>query len=232
MKTWTRMAVLAVLTLIATAALAVPANLSGDRDSQRQVTPGRWTLSAGPYFGPGHESLPVDVYSVTTNADRGHTVTQVKLNNRTAKDAVAVNLHWYLRDGDSGRLLLEGDTPLIELALPAGQRRTLEYPVISFGRIARSLLKERDFSGNFRIEVVAGQVVYADGSSAAGVRRDLSFIPAAFGPKPSLYSGCSKQRCEWSNDHESYRCLDSTNSESCMNQGSSCTNERCAGELQ
>ncbi len=42
--------------------------------------------------------------------------------------------------------------------------REVEYPVVSFGSIYQSLLKDGKLTGRFVIEVAVSEILYADGS--------------------------------------------------------------------
>jgi hypothetical protein len=135
------------------------------QSTKDKLPPGKWTFAAGPYFGSDYESVPVDVFSVTSDARKGLAVTSVVLQNRDTRNVVAVKLHWYLKDKDQkGRVLLEGETPLIGVAVPAGESQTLNYPVVSFAKVHKPLLKGTELSGNFRIEVAVSEVQYDDSS--------------------------------------------------------------------
>jgi hypothetical protein len=150
-------AVLALLTLLG---LSTTVNVSGQ--TYPPLPGGKWSFTAGPYSGPGHEAAPVDVYSVTTNADKGLAVTAVALNNKSERNVVAVRLHWSLIDADKGAVLFEGDTPSVGVSIDAGKQRVLHYPVASFARIVRSQMKRSALSGNYRLEVTVSDVTYAD----------------------------------------------------------------------
>lgn len=141
-----------VTTLLAARAQNRPASLPA----------GNWTFSAGVYTGPDHAADPVDVYSVLTDAGKGLAVVGVGLHNRTAKDIASVKLRWLLRNTDDGAVVAEGGTSFVGVFVPAGGRQVLDYPVASFSKIAASKLKTSTLSGNFRLEVRAGEVRYAD----------------------------------------------------------------------
>ncbi len=218
-------AVLALLTLLG---LSTTVNVSGQSEPP-PLPGGHWTFTAGPYSGPGHETAPVDVYSVTTNAEKGLTVTAVALNNKSGRDVVAVRLHWSLLDADKRTVLFEGDTSSVGVAIDAGKQRVLHYPVASFARIARSQMKRSALSGNYRLEVSVSDVTYADDS--AGLERrapKVEFRRAAY----TQISRCQNQGCV-------YVAVEGTNSYVCQahadtfcsvsNNGRSCTETRCDG---
>ena len=149
---------LVALTALAGAGMIVKSQANADR-----VPPGKWTFAAGPYFGSDYESIPVDVFRVTTNAAKGLTVTSVGLHNKDTRDVTGVRMRWYLKDKDqNGRILLEGETPLIDVSVSAGKGKMLDYPVVSFAGIYKSLVSKWSLSGNFRIEIAVCEVRYAD----------------------------------------------------------------------
>ena len=134
------------------------------QSTQPKLPQGKWTLSAGSYSGTDYKNMPVDVFSVTTDATKGLSIVSVSLQNRTSKDVSAVKLRWYLKDNDQKQVLQEGDTPLIDIDIPAMKTQTLSYPVVSFARIHRPFLRGITLQGNYRIEIAVSEVHYADGS--------------------------------------------------------------------
>lgn len=153
-----------ILTLIACTVMS--GSLATNGQQKRSLLPtGNWTLSAGPYSGSGHESVPVDVFSVTTDAAGGLTVTSVSLFNRSSRDVSAVKLHWYLKEEEQSQALLEGDTQLIDIDVPAGKEQVLSFPVVSFARVSKSLLRGGKLTGNYRLEIAVSEVNYADASA-------------------------------------------------------------------
>lgn len=149
------------LTILASTLFAASAAYS-QQAAPTALPQGTWTFSSGPYSGPDATSLPVDVYSVTTEADKGLLTTSVSLHNRTAKDVAAVKLRWILKDTDSGNMLLDGETGSVGVAVAAGKRQVLRYPVVSFAKIARTLAGRSPLKGNYRLEILVSEVTYAD----------------------------------------------------------------------
>jgi hypothetical protein len=155
-----------VLSLIAIAALNGVLTSAQAQGRPENLPPGKWTFAAGPYFGPDYESIPVDVFRVTTDARKGLAVTSVGLHNKETRDVTGVKLRWYLKDrGQADRVLLEGTTPMLGVLVPAGKARILEYPVASFAKIHKPLLKSGELTGQFRLEVAVAEVQYADTTS-------------------------------------------------------------------
>ncbi len=132
---------------------------------QPKAIPGKWTLSAGPYRGPGYKDFPVVVYSVTQTI-KGLTVAGVNLQNKSSKPVVAARLVWrILKEDDPETVLLQGQTPLLALpdSLQVDARLPISFPVVSFEKIYQSLLKQGTLEGNFRIDVAVNDIVYDDG---------------------------------------------------------------------
>jgi hypothetical protein len=127
------------------------------------LPPGKWTFSAGPYSGANRDASPVQVYSVTTDADKGLMVSRVTLVNKSTKGITGVRLHWYLSEAQNpDRILLEGDTDLIGTWLAVGRGKVLSYPVVSFAKVHKPLLKKGGLSGDYRLEIAVGEVKYED----------------------------------------------------------------------
>lgn len=209
-----------VFVLIVTDALLVFA-----QDARAPLPPGRWTFSAGPYYGPGNESIPVDVFSVTTDASRGLTISKVSLLNRSAKEVAAIKLHWYLTGGAQGGVLQEGDTPFVDVFIPAGGRQSLEYPVVSFARVHKSLLRAGKLTGDYRIEVAVSEVEYAD-QSKWKYDRTTSSSTHHSAALPQM--GCQGQGCTFIVNIGSYVCMAHEGTFcSVTNKGQSCTESRC-----
>lgn len=203
--------------------------LSGKSQVARTKLPaGNWTFSAGPYFGPGYDVTPIDVQGVTTSAARGLSIERVSLLNRTSKQLKEVTLRWYLREKSRNMQLLEGETEVIEIGLPAGKQQQISYPVVSFAKIYRPFLKNGVLEGEFRIEVVVARATFADGSQWK--LGDLKFSKANHS-RLSTTEGCQKQGCKWNGPESSYICTANEGTYCSVTEGGqSCTESRCALE--
>jgi hypothetical protein len=197
-------AVVVLLTVFLVGSILIKA-----QNSQGKLPPpGNWTLSVGVSTRPGNDSIPVDVYSVLTEADKGLTATKVSLLNRDSKDVTAVKLHWYLNETKNpGVLLLEGETQFIGIDLPAGENRELNFPVVSFAKIYKPLLRNGVLSGNYRIDIAVSEIKYADETSwkVGNPSRQDSFMAAH---KRVGMPDCQNQGCVWNGDPgvQSYQC--------------------------
>lgn len=130
----------------------------------KSLPPGNWTLAITPYYGAEWQSLPVDVTSVTTEATKGLTAESVLLRNLSSKKVTAVRLRWYLREKRQTSALLRGETPLIDVNIPAEGEQRLSHGVVTFAAVSQPLVKEGKISGNYVIEILASSAVYEDGS--------------------------------------------------------------------
>lgn len=196
-----------------------------------KLPPGKWTFSAGPYFGEGYKSTPVDVYSVTTRANKGLAVTRVALRNRSPKAVIAVKLHWYLMDRETRNVFLDGDTALVEVDLQPGENQVLSFPVVTFSKIYRSLLNGINLSGDYRIEIAAVETTYSDTSIwVMGSGEKISYRRVGYARSTPLV-GCQGQGCVWNGAAESYTCGGNAKTFcSVGDSGQSCTETRCESE--
>src|ERR1044072_6970314 len=101
--------VLSMMVLLATSMASTK-----EQDSISALPKGSWGLTVG----IARQATPVDVASVTTDVQNGFTVASIKLKNHTNLSIVAVKLHWSLsKIQDPSRILLDGNTPLIEASI-------------------------------------------------------------------------------------------------------------------
>jgi hypothetical protein len=230
-----------VFTLLALGALLLPATAnkgSGPSwaNTKSQLPKGNWTFSAHPYLGPGYDSRPAVVYSVT--ADTTATITRVVVWNRSSKPITAVKLSWYLSTEQAPESILQqGQTPLIELpsALLENHARKLDFPVVSLTKICKPLLKGGVLNGDFRIEVAVSEVRYEDGSTwvaQASKRAEPSFVKVAnrrVSQTSESEAPCPYQKCQLyeKNGEFYYKCDASSYPEYCTNNVIECTDRIC-----
>lgn len=173
--------------------------------------PGAWSLICAPSL----ERQPiVDAYSVTS--ERGDKVTKVTLRNRSDKAVIAVKLGWRLFHYSSPKnTLMSGESPLLGVPLGVKERRVVEFPLVSFAKISKSLMKNGRVDGDFKIEVIVTDVIFEDSgekTSKSGWRNSLlaSFLPSATGSgakrpivevvsyaAPPIDEGCQNQECKY-----------------------------------
>jgi hypothetical protein len=189
---------------------------------------GSWTFSAGPQKGIAYKSVPVDVFKVSTKASEGLTVGSVSLHNRSLQDVKEVKLHWYLKEKSQKNILAEGDTGFFDVTLPAGGRLPIDYPIVSFEKLSKTLVKDGVLSGDYRIEVVVAALSFADGSKWTSSNPGPVRLAHAFSLAPD--PGCQNQGCVWNGAEGSYVCGANDGSFcSVGSQGQSCTESRCPG---
>lgn len=169
LRTITAIPSLAILLLF----LAGDSAIKGQVDGKTDLPPGDWSFSAHPYFGLGYDSRPVVVTSVTSDASKGLSITKVKIRNMSVLSVSAVKLGWILfdnKDREGANVLQQEQTPLITPSggLAPNQSLDLDYPVVSFAKICKSMLNRGRLYGAFRIEVLVTEITYADGSNWIG----------------------------------------------------------------
>jgi hypothetical protein len=216
-----------VCALVAVAGVAL---ISRGQGARSKLPTGNWTFSAGPQVGAGYRSLPVDVFSVKTHAARGLAVESVSLFNRSQQDDKEIKLHWYLKEKSQKQILAEGDTEFLEVALPAGGRLAVDYPIVSFDKLSKPLMHDGVISGNYRLEVVVNAISFVDGSK--WTPSDSGAIKLAHAASPRVDGGCANTSCSWSGQSESYFC-GSNDGSGCRAGGSGdavwCIETRCPG---
>lgn len=108
--------------------------------------PGNWSLACLPTVKP---QPVVDAYSVTTDASKGLTITHVGVRNESRREVVAVKLGWRLfLKADPHTNLQEGETPLLGIPLSAGERRVVEFPVVTASRVLGTMLGTENSMGS------------------------------------------------------------------------------------
>ena len=238
--------VFAVPTFLACLVLAVGYEIKTKAEDQ-PLPRGSWTVGFHPYLRAGYDKMPVVVSSVTSKLAGGASVTGVGLVNRSGNPVSAVRLSWYLSTEEApNSVLLHGQTPLVAPSggFPAGAKYQMEFPVVSFAKIYKPLLKEGVLRGNFRIEIGVTEIVYEDGSvwagsqagQSAGIRetREVVFSKTVARPtSPDDEGGfCPKQACAIDSGGQGYSCQASSFNEFCTNRVTSCTNSICTGLIQ
>ncbi len=201
---------------------------------------GAWSLICAPSL---ERQTIVDAYSVTS--ERGDKITKVALRNRSDKAVIAVKLGWRLFNYDSPKnTLMSGESPFLGVPLNVKERRVVEFPLVSFAKVSKSLLKNGRIDGDFKIEVVVTNVLFGDNeekTSQSSWRSSLlaSFLPSATrnGAKeplvevvsyaaPPLAEGCQNQECHWNGSCYSCKDLSGTG---CSTSGcESCTETACS----
>jgi len=161
-----------IITLISSTATRREALAQSDRSTLQDLPPGNWLLAFQPAKTRGRV---VDLSSVSSSVSKGLGVSDFTLENRSKQNVAGVKIAWRLFEtSHRDSTLLKGETPeFLAVSLTTGERRVVEYPVVSFAKIYRPLLDgKKELEGNYRIELWVSDVRFADG--AAGPQ------PAAF----------------------------------------------------
>jgi len=200
--------VMAVLTLVAVVTASVHSSLSqGNSD---KLPAGKWAISAHPYVGTAYESQPVKVIGTISDPTQGFKVTTVGLKNTSGKVVSAVKLRWYVTSEQSGdSILLQGDTHPLQLGkgLAVGKSEYFDFPVLSFGKVSKPLLKAGSLQGVFTIEVAVSEILYEDGSTWEGdPKNTVTFAKAGLRPGP-LPQECPNQVCQYDFQSGQFGCV-------------------------
>lgn len=205
------------------------------RPSEEPTTPppGNWSLSSGLYTSGEPENMPVVVMSVTTDSTKGLVTNKAQLQNVGDKPATAVKFRWKLyRTDEPDNNLLTGETPLIDVVLPPGEKRTVQYPIVSFAKIHKPLLRYGALSGEYRLEITLGEVRFEDGSAwLFDDAKTASGSPPFKILNASLQGNecCPQQRCFWQGGRipPRYDCVRTAAFVYCSPAFSECTEGRC-----
>jgi len=208
----------------------------GDGGEEARLPQGKWTLTATPYLEPSYQSNPVVVHSVTTEANKGLTVTKVGILSRS-KNVSAVRLRWYLAtEANPDIILQQGETPEIQIGCgaSAGDVREIEYPVVTFAKLYKA---EEVLNGDFVISVGVSAAKYEDGATwTESAKSRLDFMPPeteqvkaldkahSSGNAPAPQQNCYTT-CHWAESH--YECWIFGGATSCTIVNGSCQVTYC-----
>lgn len=211
-------------------------------ESTSTVTPpGEWSLTCLPTAKP--QPL-VDAYSVTTNALKGLTITQVGVKNLSAKNTIGIKLGWRLfLERDPQTSLKQGVTPLLGVHLSPGERRVVEFPVVRAANVLATIANDESLNGQFRIEVAVVDVLFEENAMAPTARKHAGFIKAISSENPVMSAvevtsyddpiiivgPCQDQTCQWGGASGCYGCSSAQSAGfGCqVTSCSSCTETRC-----
>lgn len=212
---------------------------------------GKWSVSAIPDVQQAEDGVaPVFVSGISSvmGTDKWAgmlKVVQVKLTNRSPKEARSVRLGWVIitaedraaRKPDREAKLASDTTPSFDVNLPAGESKRLDSPVINFIKEARPLIKDGALNGDFYIKVRVREVLFADGTSWVD-GETVSFLKAALRPAAQSGFTCPNKHCVSSNsDGKLDACVNDLqpglscwrNTASCGDGFCICNNDTCSG---
>lgn len=199
----------AALLIALTAVVTAPQALGQSKENKSVKLPaGNYSLRVLPFVGPGYDSIPVVVFSTTSDLPKGAAVTEVGIENRSGRAVTAVRFGWRLStEQNREAVLLQGQTPLLALrnTLLPGNSVVVLYQVTSLARIHEPLLKNGTLNGNFSIEVMVSEIHYEDGSpwaktnsARANIVKAAHVSPPAPGPcrpvAPTRYAASTSIR--------------------------------------
>jgi hypothetical protein len=227
MKLKSLLGLTAAITIVASLAFAVGVR---NNASEKQLPKTGWVAGFHAYHGPGHDTVPVQVFSVTSDINEGLVGVQVK--NRSDKAVREVRLAWYVSEASgAGAVLAKGETANLKLTLSSQEKLGISIPNLSWDAVLRPVMRKGSLRGDYDVWVVVSRVVYDNGSvwrfsQPTNVARITGKKNAHFSPE----EGCANQTCKKNGDV--YQCVDGTG-ELCTNQGARCTSSICgAMEMQ
>lgn len=215
-----------------------------DKQQTEQTLPGgKWGVSFLPFTGK-YFSDPVMVSSVSSTIKdvRGPSVDGIKMLNFSNKTVNSVTVAWTLKnEKDLNKVLLQGDTPVIELSdkpMQSGAYASIPFRDVSFVEIIKPLLVNGEINGNFDIELYISDIGFADGSTwsskakedTKGTVQPVSYkapvAPLVITPFVSP-DPCTRSKCLKSGG--TYNCTNYTGFTDCNNcfSGNSCCNTTC-----
>jgi len=233
-----------IITLISSTATRCEALAQSDRSTLQDLPPGHWLLAFQPAKTRGRV---VDLSSVSSTVSKGLGVSDFTLENRSKQNVAGVKIAWRLFEtSHRDSTLLKGETPeFLAVSLTTGERRVVEYPVVSFAKIYRPLLDgKKELEGNYRIELWVSDVRFADGAAGpqpaaflnvkkANWNADapVAFIEVKSKPAPPLAQdlGCPNQVCAYDYNAQCYRCVHESGGTCGWRTCSDCANGRCPG---
>ena len=233
-----------IITLISSTATRREALAQSDRSTLQDLPPGHWLLAFQPAKTRGRV---VDLSSVSSSVSKGLGVSDFTLENRSKQNVAGVKIAWRLFEtSHRDSTLLKGETPeFLAVSLTTGERRVVEYPVVSFAKIYRPLLDgTKELEGNYRIELWVSDVRFADGAAGpqpaaflnvkkANWNADapVAFIEVKSKPAPPLAQdlGCPNQVCAYDYNAQCYRCVHESGGTCGWRTCSDCANGRCPG---
>ena len=237
-----------IVTLISSSRTPREAFAQNDQPTVQNLPPGHWLLGIQPAKTRGRV---VDLSSVSSSVTRGLGVTDFILENRSKQRVAGVKIAWRLFEATRrGSTLLKGETPkFLAVPLTAGERRTVEYPVVSFAEIYRPLLKgKRDLEGDYRIELWVSEVRFTEETreqeppaflnvTKVNWKADaaVAFVEVKSEPAPPLNDdelGCPDQSCVYDYNQQCYKCTYEKGGTCGWRTCTSCANGRCPGLIE
>ena len=151
---------------------------------------GKWTFSAIPATS---KQGGVQVYSVLAESNKGLAVTGVGLKNSTPRVVNAVALNWklVLLNGETSTSLSTNRSEVLGVKINPNEWIVIDYNVVKFTDVSRSLLIDGELTGDYRIEVSVDQVFFDATTELSSNAEIKSVIPVNFN-----LDDATKQRCK------------------------------------
>jgi hypothetical protein len=212
-------------------------------DIANSLPPGKWSLG---YRVSTERGAVVDLFSVSSDAAKGLTVTSFSVQNRSNRNVVAVKVSWVLYEKSKPQtILLQGEMPqFLRVALAPKEKRSVTFPVVSFAQIYHPLLRGGSVEGNLKIELTVSDVLFEPNVGDQGfsfvktrwvpnLKLNVLEVPNAPVPPPDDGGelGCPERECEWSKQDNCYRCELRGGSTCAWRKCSECASGRCPGLL-
>jgi hypothetical protein len=237
-----------IVTLTSSNSATHEALAQNDQSTIQNLPPGHWLLAILPAKTRGRV---VDLSSVSSSVSKGLGVTYFILENRSKQRVAGVKIAWRLFEASRrDTTLLKGETPkFLAVPLIAGERRVVEYPVVSFAEIYRPLLRgKRELEGNYRIELRVSDVRFTDETAEQGSAAFLNvkkvnwkadpavaFVEVKSEPAPPVDDGdlgCPDQVCSYDYNQKCYKCVYEQGGTCGWRSCTNCANGRCPGLIE
>ena len=214
---------------------------SVNESTANSLPPGNWSLG---YRVSAERSAVVDLFSISSNAAKGLTVTSFSVQNRSNKNVVAVKVSWILYDKSTPEtILLQGETPqFLRVALAPKEKRSVIFPAVSFAQVYHPLLRGGSVEGDLKIELIVSDVLFEPNVGGQGfsfvktrwvpdLKLNVLEVPNAPVPPPDDGDelGCPERECKWSKPENCYTCELQSGSTCAWRKCSECASGRCPG---
>lgn len=207
----------------------LPSEVSYAQDQAKirtELPEGKWTFSSRPVE---QSQSDVEVYSVTSEADKGLAITKVGVRNRSDKVVGSLKIGWRLLDvSKKPSVLASEETPFLDITIAPGEWRVIDYPFGTFVNMSKSMLRDGKLSGDFRLEVLVTQVTYAD---------TVNYVGLSSRTKPLLVSSqrdldtprrCEVQSNESATQHDGVIFVNASFKGNLVTSPPFCQNQDCA----
>lgn len=196
---------------------------------------GRWAVLSVP--DPAQDGVsPVVVQKVSSFIGAGKWQGNLKLvggklRNDSTKSVKAVQLEWAITpQEDADDVLLRGVMPPFAAQLSPNEVRSMEFPVVNFKNVSRSLAVDGALHGDFLMRLSVSAILFEDGS--VWKRGEVfSLLMRARYTLTATDGGCSGTGCQAQYYWPYVSCISNPNTKCdrspCNEYGCNCGNENC-----